>query len=60
MYKCCSERGYLCLSKDGGFDEKGIQPGLIELEKDNDAECPSGSQFAPCYESTIKNHNSKN
>jgi hypothetical protein len=38
------------IPKDGGFDEKWIEPSVVELEKDNTATRPSGSQFAPWHE----------
>jgi hypothetical protein len=38
------------IPKDGGLDEKWIEPSVVELEKDNNATRPSGSQFAPWQE----------
>jgi hypothetical protein len=39
--------GSLYIPKDGGLDEKWIEPSVVELEKDSNATRPSGSQFAP-------------
>jgi hypothetical protein len=39
--------GALYIPKDGGFDEKWIEPSAVELEKDSNATRPSGSQFTP-------------
>jgi hypothetical protein len=46
--------GALYIPKDGGFDEKWIEPSAVELEKDSNATRPSGSQFTPWPEQKQK------